>query len=164
MASYNYRCGACKLLRRKCTDECIFAPHFSHDEGVDQFASIHKIFGAKNFSKFLSELHPNDHDAAVKSILYEAQARLLDPVYGCVSQIINLQQQVEALQAQVANLQAVAMTTMGVQDFDAQLQPNMPPSNNNNINPPEGSIRAEDQRNFHQYITIEDYMQWLLSN
>ena len=141
MASYNYRCGACKLLRRKCVQECIFAPHFNNDEGAEQFASIHKIFGAKNFSKFLSELHPNDHDVAVKSILYEAQARLDDPTLGCVRKILDLQRQVELLQAQVAYLQSLQAA-----------------QNNTNDNiPSEGGVGVEGHMDFDEQQIDELY-------
>ncbi|CAL8113997.1 unnamed protein product [Prunus armeniaca] len=37
--------------------------------------------------------------------IYEAQAKLEDPIYGCVSQIFVLQQQVVNLEAQLVSLQ-----------------------------------------------------------
>uniref|UniRef100_J3LRB7 LOB domain-containing protein n=1 Tax=Oryza brachyantha TaxID=4533 RepID=J3LRB7_ORYBR len=43
---------------------------------------------------------------AVSSLVYEANARVRDPIYGCVGAISSLQQQVEALQAQLALAQA----------------------------------------------------------
>ncbi|CAI0553779.1 unnamed protein product [Linum tenue] len=43
-------CAACKLQRRKCTQECIFAPHFPPDQ-PQKFANIHKVFGASNVAK-----------------------------------------------------------------------------------------------------------------
>lgn len=87
-------CGACKFLRRKCTPECIFAPYFCCEQGPARFAAIHKIFGASNVSKMLLHIPPQDRYDAVVTIGYEAQARIIDPVYGCVSHIFALQQQV----------------------------------------------------------------------
>ena len=87
-------CGACKFLRRKCTSGCIFAPHFGSDQGAARFAAIHKVFGASNVSKLLLHIPMNRRHDAVLTISYEAQARLSDPVYGCVSTILALQQQV----------------------------------------------------------------------
>jgi len=87
-------CGACKFLRRRCVPECVFAPYFSSDQGAVRFAAIHKVFGASNASKLLSHLPVADRCEAVVTITYEAQARLRDPVYGCVAQIFALQQQV----------------------------------------------------------------------
>jgi len=50
---------------------------------------------------------PGQHRGdAVSSLVYEANARVRDPVYGCVGAISSLQQQVEALQAQLALAQA----------------------------------------------------------
>ncbi|XP_020258236.1 LOB domain-containing protein 30-like [Asparagus officinalis] len=42
----------------------------------------------------------------LKGICYEAQARLSDPVYGCVSTILSLQQQVASLQAELSVVQS----------------------------------------------------------
>lgn len=43
---------------------------------------------------------------AVSSMVYEANARVRDPVYGCVGAISSLQQQVNTLQTQLALAQA----------------------------------------------------------
>ncbi|XP_006648133.2 LOB domain-containing protein 16-like, partial [Oryza brachyantha] len=106
-------CGACKFLRRRCVPECVFAPYFSSEQGAARFAAIHKVFGASNASKLLSHLPVADRCEAVVTITYEAQARLRDPVYGCVAQIFALQQQVAILQAQL--MQAKAQIACGIQ-------------------------------------------------
>lgn len=98
-------CGACKFLRRKCISGCIFAPHFGSDQGAARFAAVHKVFGASNVSKLLLHIPLNRRHDAVVTISYEAQARLSDPVYGCVSTILALQQQVASLQAELAMVQ-----------------------------------------------------------
>ena len=87
-------CGACKFLRRKCISGCIFAPHFGSDQGAARFAAVHKVFGASNVSKLLLHIPLNRRHEAIVTISYEAQARLSDPIYGCVSTILALQQQV----------------------------------------------------------------------
>ncbi|KAL2935834.1 LOB domain-containing protein 20 [Bienertia sinuspersici] len=99
-------CGACKFLRRKCTNGCIFAPHFGSDQGAARFAAVHKVFGASNVSKLLLHIPMNRRQDAVVTISYEAQARLSDPIFGCVSTILALQQQVAALQAELATVQS----------------------------------------------------------
>lgn len=43
---------------------------------------------------------------AVSSMVYEANARVRDPVYGCVGAISSLQQQIDVLQTQLALAQA----------------------------------------------------------
>jgi len=87
-------CGACKFLRRKCPAECVFAPHFCAEDGAAQFAAIHKVFGASNAAKLLQQVAPADRSEAAATVTYEAQARLRDPIYGCVAHIFALQQQV----------------------------------------------------------------------
>lgn len=91
----NSPCGACKFLRRKCVNGCIFAPYFGSDQGAARFAAVHKVFGASNVSKLLMHIPVNRRQHAVVTISYEAQARLSDPVYGCVSTVLALQQQVQ---------------------------------------------------------------------
>ncbi|XP_057950166.1 LOB domain-containing protein 20 [Malania oleifera] len=98
-------CGACKFLRRRCISGCIFAPHFGSDQGAARFAAVHKVFGASNVSKLLLHIPMSRRHDAVVTISYEAQARLSDPVYGCVSTVVALKQQVAALQAELAMVQ-----------------------------------------------------------
>lgn len=50
-------CAACKLLRRRCAQECPFSPYFPPHE-PQKFASVHKVFGASNVSKLLMVLFP----------------------------------------------------------------------------------------------------------
>ncbi|KAI3668037.1 hypothetical protein L6452_43110 [Arctium lappa] len=101
-------CGACKFLRRKCIRGCVFAPYFCHEQGATHFAAIHRVFGASNVSKLLAHLPVGDRSEAAVTIAYEAQARLQDPIYGCVSHIFALQQQVVSLQTQLASLKEQA--------------------------------------------------------
>ncbi|XP_045806037.1 LOB domain-containing protein 29-like [Trifolium pratense] len=101
-------CGACKFLRRKCVRGCVFAPYFCHEQGATHFAAIHKVFGASNVSKLLAHLPVTDRCEAAVTISYEAQARLQDPIYGCVAHIFALQQQVVNLQAQLAYMKEEA--------------------------------------------------------
>ncbi|XP_044496812.1 LOB domain-containing protein 4-like [Mangifera indica] len=98
-------CAACKLLRRRCAQNCLFAPYFPADE-PQKFANVHKVFGASNVNKMLQELPEHQRGDAVSSMVYEANARVRDPVYGCVGAISSLQQQIDALQTQLALAQA----------------------------------------------------------
>ncbi|KAF5463831.1 hypothetical protein F2P56_013960 [Juglans regia] len=97
MSSSYSPCAACKFLRRKCTEECSFAPYFPPDQ-TQKFANIHQVFGASNLSKHLNELHPSQREDAVKSLAYEAETRLLDPVYGCVGLVSILQHRMRQIQ------------------------------------------------------------------
>ena len=39
--NYGSPCAACKLLRRKCLPDCIFAPHFPADQ-LQKFQVVHR--------------------------------------------------------------------------------------------------------------------------
>lgn len=53
---------------------------------------------------------------AVSSLVYEANARIRDPVYGCVGAISYLQNQVSQLQMQLAMAQAKILCIQMQQD------------------------------------------------
>lgn len=59
---------------------------------------------------------------AVSSLVYEANARVRDPVYGCVGAISYLQNQVSELQMQLAVAQAEILC------IQMEHEPVMPPS------------------------------------
>ncbi|KAH7667643.1 GrpE nucleotide exchange factor coiled-coil-containing protein [Dioscorea alata] len=98
-------CAACKILRRRCVEKCVLAPYFPPTEPL-KFTTAHRVFGASNIIKFLQELPENQRADAVSSMVYEANARIRDPVYGCAGAICQLQKQVTELQAQLARAQA----------------------------------------------------------
>ncbi|XP_068339519.1 LOB domain-containing protein 1-like [Pyrus communis] len=98
-------CAACKILRRRCADKCVLAPYFPPSDPV-KFTIAHRVFGASNIIKFLQELPESQRADAVSSMVYEASARIRDPVYGCAGAICHLQKQVNELQAQLAKAQA----------------------------------------------------------
>ncbi|KAL2317384.1 hypothetical protein Fmac_031260 [Flemingia macrophylla] len=98
-------CAACKLLRRRCAEECPFSPYFSPHE-PQKFAAVHKVFGASNVSKMLMEVPESQRADAANSLVYEANLRLRDPVYGCMGAISALQQQVQSLQAELNAIRA----------------------------------------------------------
>lgn len=90
------------MLRRKCTEDCVFAPYFRADQ-PQKFSSVHKVFGASNVSKLLNELPVDQREDAVKSLVFEADARLRDPVYGCAGVISILQHKLKHLQMDLYN-------------------------------------------------------------
>ncbi|XP_023525482.1 LOB domain-containing protein 1-like [Cucurbita pepo subsp. pepo] len=98
-------CAACKILRRRCIEKCVLAPYFPPTEPL-KFTIAHRVFGASNIIKFLQELPECQRTDAVSSMVYEANARLRDPVYGSAGAICQLQTQVSELQAQLAKARA----------------------------------------------------------
>lgn len=152
-------CGACKFLRRKCAVDCVFAPYFCSEQGAARFAAIHKIFGASNVSKLLLRIPDHDRCEAVLTIAYEAQARIKDPVYGCVSHIFALQQQVASLQAQLMQMKAQLdqnqmmsrkLENHWSENVGQQFNPFCPTSMNNNPISPQSSLDSID------YSSIND--------
>ncbi|XP_059628258.1 LOB domain-containing protein 1-like [Cornus florida] len=98
-------CAACKILRRRCADKCVLAPYFPPSDPL-KFTIAHRVFGAANIIKFLQELPESQRADAVSSMVYEANARLRDPVYGCAGAICQLQKHVSELQAELAKARA----------------------------------------------------------
>ncbi|TKY56521.1 LOB domain-containing protein 12 [Spatholobus suberectus] len=98
-------CASCKLLRRRCSQDCIFAPYFPSND-LRKFVIVHKVFGCSNISKMLKDLPVHQRADAVSSLVYEANARVRNPVYGCVGIISYLESQVSELQTQLAVAQA----------------------------------------------------------
>ncbi|KAL3630562.1 hypothetical protein CASFOL_023546 [Castilleja foliolosa] len=126
-------CASCKLLRRRCAKDCIFAPYFPSDD-PQKFAIVHKVFGASNVSKMLQELPVHQRVDAVNSLVYEANARARDPVYGCVGAITYLQNQVSQLQMQLTMAQAEILCIQMQQDQQQQQQAALL-ANNTTTNP-----------------------------
>ncbi|KAJ0795130.1 putative transcription factor AS2-LOB family [Helianthus annuus] len=111
-SSYNSPCAACKFLRRKCLPCCVFAPYFP-PEDPQKFVNVHKIFGASNVTKLLNDVLPHQREDVVSSLAYEAEARVRDPVYGCVGVISFLQRQIDRLQKDLdaANADLIQMSS-----------------------------------------------------
>lgn len=141
-------CAACKILRRRCAEKCVLAPYFPPTE-PSKFTIAHRVFGASNIIKFLQELPESQRADAVSSMVYEASARIRDPVYGCAGAICQLQKQVSDLQAQLAKAQA-ELVNMQLQQANlaallcmemtkSQQQPNSPQSVDNFITSPQSS-------------------------
>ncbi|KAH6812658.1 ASYMMETRIC LEAVES 2-like 1 [Perilla frutescens var. frutescens] len=112
MSSSNSPCAACKCLRRKCTQECVFAPYFPPDN-PQKFTNVHKVFGASNVSKLLNELNAAQREDAVNSLAYEAEYRLRDPVYGCVGLISILQHKLKQVQGDLETAKKELATYIG---------------------------------------------------
>ncbi|KAI3885374.1 hypothetical protein MKX03_035897 [Papaver bracteatum] len=115
MDSFNSPCAACKFLRRKCLPCCMFSPYFPPEE-PKKFTNVHKIFGASNSTKLLNEISIHQREDAVNSLDYEAEARINDPVYGCIGVISILQNQVRSLREEldVANANLIRLACNGI--------------------------------------------------
>ncbi|KAF8388811.1 hypothetical protein HHK36_025491 [Tetracentron sinense] len=116
-------CAACKYQRRKCAPDCILAPYFPPDH-QRQFLNAHKLFGVSNILKILRNLHPLEKDEAMRTMIYQADARAIDPVGGCHRIIRELQCQIEHDQAELDLVlhQLAVFRAIQMQDPNVSLQ------------------------------------------
>ncbi|XP_028767601.1 LOB domain-containing protein 25-like [Neltuma alba] len=98
-------CAACRMLRRRCDAKCLLAPYFPADQ-LDKFAVVHRVFGASNVIKMIQMVEETKREDAVKAIVYEAMARVRDPVYGSAGAIQQLQKMVQELKMEVETMNA----------------------------------------------------------
>ncbi|KAF9593419.1 hypothetical protein IFM89_022884 [Coptis chinensis] len=140
-------CAACKILRRRCVEKCVLAPYFPPKEPL-KFTTAHRVFGASNIIKMLQELPESQRDDAISSMVYEANARIRDPVYGSAGTVFQLHKQVNELQTQLAKAQAelvnmqfqqANLVALVCQEMSAHCpQPSSPESIDHLIHTPQG--------------------------
>ncbi|PKA51375.1 LOB domain-containing protein 24 [Apostasia shenzhenica] len=99
------RCAACKHLKKRCTEDCAWAPYFPHSQPY-RFSCAHKIFGASNVERMLKKLPAHLRAQAADSIVSEAYWRVQDPVYGATAIITYLQQQIQKAHNEILQAQA----------------------------------------------------------
>ncbi|XP_062195320.1 LOB domain-containing protein 24-like [Phragmites australis] len=99
------RCAACKYLRRRCAPDCVLAPYFpaSHPR---RYADVHAIFGTSNVTRVLQSLPVQERGRAADTMATEAHWRVQDPVYGCAGIIDRLQEEIRAVQRELASTRA----------------------------------------------------------
>eukprot|EP00253_Pinus_taeda_P033283 PITA_33283 len=98
-------CAGCKFHRKKCSEKCVLAPYFPHND-LQKFLFVHRVFGNGNVVKLLEALPEEQRSDAVSSLVYEARERFRDPVHGCVGVINDLMKNIADLQSQLASTQA----------------------------------------------------------
>ncbi|XP_068667753.1 LOB domain-containing protein 21-like [Aristolochia californica] len=120
-------CAACKFLKRRCIPSCIFSPYFKVED-QQKFANVHKVFGASNASKLLGEVPPELRGDTVTTLAYEAEARLRNPVYGCVADISLLQWKMVKLQEDLANARVLLAQYVNPPSWPSMSLPSSPSS------------------------------------
>ncbi|XP_074572420.1 LOB domain-containing protein 23-like [Curcuma longa] len=104
MANYT-RCAACRYLRRRCCEDCTFAPFFPATNPT-RFAYVHRVFGASNVSRMLQQIPEEQRREAADAIASEAFWRVQDPVYGSAGVVSALQTAISRTQRELAETQA----------------------------------------------------------
>jgi hypothetical protein len=72
-------CAACKSLKLKCTNDCVFAPYFPLDQ-PEMFADMAKLL--------MDDLTPSQRENVANSLVYEAESSLNDSVNGNVDLVV----------------------------------------------------------------------------
>ncbi|XWS15802.1 hypothetical protein CRYUN_Cryun34aG0032900 [Craigia yunnanensis] len=98
-----HACAACKHQRKRCGNECVFAPHFPAIR-ADYFREVHKIFGVKNVTVILEHLSTEERKRAVESLEWEAFAWKEDPIEGPLGFFRKLENELELLKNQQNNI------------------------------------------------------------
>ncbi|KAL8458560.1 hypothetical protein ACS0TY_035345 [Phlomoides rotata] len=93
-------CAACKYQRRKCASDCILAPYFPHDR-QPQFLNAHRLFGVSNIVKIVGNLKQPEKDHAMRTIIFQSDARAADPIGGCYRIIRDLEQRITLAKAEL---------------------------------------------------------------
>ncbi|GLJ14865.1 hypothetical protein SUGI_0241840 [Cryptomeria japonica] len=113
MSGIVYPCAGCKIQHRKCGYKCVLAPFFPPND-PPKFLVVHQIFGAANIVRILKDIPIECRADAVSSMVYEASARVADPIYGCTGAVCRVQKQVLDLQSQLATIQAELLNAQAI--------------------------------------------------
>ncbi|KAL5975673.1 LOB domain-containing protein 4 [Asimina triloba] len=92
------------------------------------------------------ELPVHQRGDAVSSMVYEANARVRDPVYGCVGAISSLQHQIDVLQTQLALAQAEVVHMRMRQGQATPIIPRLP-ANSSDSGSPSAKIMTPHSHN-----------------
>ncbi|CAN6182079.1 unnamed protein product [Urochloa humidicola] len=99
--SQSQACAACKYQRRKCNPDCPLAPYFPADQ-QRRFLNAHRLFGVSKIQKTMRRIDPERVPDAMRTIVFQSDARAADPVGGCVTIIENLQKQIARTELELA--------------------------------------------------------------
>ncbi|XP_062191092.1 LOB domain-containing protein 24-like [Phragmites australis] len=124
------RCAACKYLRRRCAPDCVLAPYFPASR-PQRYADVHAVFGTSNVTRVLQSLPVQERGRAADTMATEAHWRVQDPVYGCAGIIDRLQEEIRAVQLELASTRArLAMQMQGMTQHatrQGERSPSSPP-------------------------------------
>ncbi|PHT68890.1 LOB domain-containing protein 1 [Capsicum annuum] len=113
------------------------------DENIDETPAVENA----------NELPESQRADAVSSMVYEANARLRDPVYGCAGSICQLQKQVSDLQAQLAKAQA-EVVNLQCQQANLMALICMEMNQSPQASPPQQSLDNFINTPFHQHFPM----------
>lgn len=149
-------CAACKYQRRKCASDCALAPYFPHDR-QRQFLNAHKLFGVSNITKIIRNLSPPDKDIAMRTIIYQSDARAKDPVGGCYRIIRELQYQIAYFKAEL-DVVIQQLELCKAQVYHQQQQQQLYPGDGVDHNNNNELVTCDNNNNNNSYQQYEGLM------
>ncbi|XP_042444088.1 LOB domain-containing protein 24-like [Zingiber officinale] len=97
-------CAACKKMSRECPPDCIFAPYFPATS--TSFDCVQRIYGCDNVGRILQSLPVEERRVAAESLVFQAKARIRDPIFGCVGYICFLQHYLAQIDREIQETEA----------------------------------------------------------
>ena len=101
-------CAACRHQRKKCHEDCLFAPHFPADK-AEEYKAVHCVFDMSLMAKMFMGLNEYQREEAAKSIIWEAMLWQKDPVHGPLGKYKELEREYESLQEEFHQLGALLL-------------------------------------------------------
>ncbi|KAM7491621.1 hypothetical protein LguiA_034542 [Lonicera macranthoides] len=99
-------CAACTYKRKRCQPWCEYAQIFREVISRQDYRTIFTVFGVKNVADILQNIPQYQHLETLNSFLFEAKARIENPIKGCTALLASLEHKVEELQERVTALEA----------------------------------------------------------
>ncbi|XP_057976115.1 LOB domain-containing protein 7-like [Malania oleifera] len=156
-------CAACKHQRRKCVPDCMLAPFFPHYRH-QEFLNAHRLFGVSNIIKIIRHMSLPDRRIAMRTIMYQSDARAADPVGGCLQIVHNLHHRIQLATAELR------LVLQYLNHFRAQAAAAAAAHNNNEqlvIDVENDGMEKREQEGFDQHDYkhhLQNLSSWLMQD
>ncbi|XP_068652716.1 LOB domain-containing protein 28-like [Aristolochia californica] len=90
MSKNQTSCAACKLQRRTCRSDCSLRPYFAAEPRMKDYEHLQRLFRPDYLRKLVESIWPHLRDDAIRTLVFEADAWMSDPVHGCLGNINDL--------------------------------------------------------------------------
>ncbi|KAM7510012.1 hypothetical protein LguiB_008887 [Lonicera macranthoides] len=90
-------CAACTYKRKRCQPWCEYAQIFRDVISRQDYRTIFTVFGVKNVADILQHIPEYQYLETLNSFLFEAKARVENPIKGCTALLASLEQKYSLL-------------------------------------------------------------------
>ncbi|KAL0311873.1 UNVERIFIED_CONTAM: LOB domain-containing protein 22 [Sesamum radiatum] len=102
-------CLLCKLQKRICPPSCSMTLFFREDRKPEEVVNVHRLFRAGYIVETLKTVPHHQRQDAVRSLVFEANMRAVDPVGGCHGLIRTMERRLDFCRSQLeSELQVLA--------------------------------------------------------